>query len=174
MKGLLRHLNLAQGAVVFLGTGCSSFVAHTNMAEPKNRLAGTTIAVPFAYGSIAFWLGRKADEFHTHRWSSKLILVLVLVLLVLLVVLLVLLLVLLVLLLMLAARAARLWAVRSTTQRIIQHVVAQQLLNNGALHPDGSFCQVYQWRGFVFLCQESCVSSAPQFHQPSSRLVCFA
>ena len=119
MKGLVRHLNL-RGCCVFC---CSSFVAHTNMAEPKNRLAGTTIAVPFAYGSIAFWLGRKADEFHTHRWSSKLILVLVLVLLVLLVVLLVLLLVLLVLLLVLAARAARLWAVWSTTQRIIQHVV---------------------------------------------------
>ena len=28
-----------------------------------------TVHCPFVYGSISFWLGRKADESATHRWS---------------------------------------------------------------------------------------------------------
>ena len=35
---------------------------------PK-RLANTTVCVPIVYGSIAFFLGKKADEYHTHRWT---------------------------------------------------------------------------------------------------------
>ena len=29
----------------------------------------TMVHCPLVYGSIAFWLGRKADELHTHRWT---------------------------------------------------------------------------------------------------------
>jgi len=29
----------------------------------------TTVCVPLVYGSIAFWLGKKADEYSTHRWT---------------------------------------------------------------------------------------------------------
>ena len=39
------------------------------MSSSERRLPGVAVAVPFVYGSIAFWLGRKADEFHTHRWN---------------------------------------------------------------------------------------------------------
>lgn len=28
-----------------------------------------TLHVPIVYGSIAFWLGRKADDMHTHKWT---------------------------------------------------------------------------------------------------------
>eukprot|EP01040_Poterioochromonas_malhamensis_P010725 gene10725-11685_t len=28
-----------------------------------------TVACPIVYGSIAFYLGKKAEEFNTHRWS---------------------------------------------------------------------------------------------------------
>jgi YEATS domain-containing protein 4 len=42
------------------------------MAEPPlKRKKGVAVSVPIVYGSIAFWLGKKADEFHTHRWHSK-------------------------------------------------------------------------------------------------------
>ena len=27
------------------------------------------VACPIVYGSIAFWQGRKADEYHTHKWT---------------------------------------------------------------------------------------------------------
>lgn len=33
------------------------------------RLSNTTVCVPIVYGSIAFFLGKKADEYHTHRWT---------------------------------------------------------------------------------------------------------
>uniref|UniRef100_A0A7S1Z287 YEATS domain-containing protein n=1 Tax=Ditylum brightwellii TaxID=49249 RepID=A0A7S1Z287_9STRA len=33
------------------------------------RLLNTTVCVPIVYGSIAFFLGKKADEYHTHRWT---------------------------------------------------------------------------------------------------------
>ena len=29
----------------------------------------TTVCLPIVYGSIAFYLGKKADEFSTHRWT---------------------------------------------------------------------------------------------------------
>ena len=29
----------------------------------------TTVHCPLAFGSIAFWLGRKADEHATHKWT---------------------------------------------------------------------------------------------------------
>lgn len=33
------------------------------------RLVNTTTCLPLAYGSVAFYLGKKSDEFHTHRWT---------------------------------------------------------------------------------------------------------
>ena len=39
------------------------------MALTERRVDGTTIACPFVYGSIAYWMGRKADEFATHKWT---------------------------------------------------------------------------------------------------------
>lgn len=34
-----------------------------------SRLDNTTTCLPLAYGSIAFYLGKEADEYHTHRWT---------------------------------------------------------------------------------------------------------
>ena len=34
-----------------------------------SRTEGTTVACPFVYGSIAHWMGKKADEFATHKWT---------------------------------------------------------------------------------------------------------
>lgn len=34
-----------------------------------SRLPNTTACLPFVYGSVAFYLGKKADEFSTHKWS---------------------------------------------------------------------------------------------------------
>jgi len=33
------------------------------------RVENTTIACPIVYGSIAFYLGKKAEEYSTHRWT---------------------------------------------------------------------------------------------------------
>ena len=33
------------------------------------RLPNTTVCVPIAYGSIAFYLGSNADEYATHEWT---------------------------------------------------------------------------------------------------------
>ena len=35
----------------------------------SRRTEGTTVACPFVYGSIAHWMGKKADEFATHKWT---------------------------------------------------------------------------------------------------------
>lgn len=35
----------------------------------KKRVSNVTIACPFIYGSMAFYLGKRADEFSTHRWT---------------------------------------------------------------------------------------------------------
>jgi YEATS domain-containing protein 4 len=35
----------------------------------SDRLAHTTVCLPIVYGSIAFFLGKKADEYHTHKWT---------------------------------------------------------------------------------------------------------
>ena len=37
-------------------------------AEPE-RLEKTTACLPLVYGSVAFYLGKKADEFQTHQWT---------------------------------------------------------------------------------------------------------
>ena len=35
----------------------------------NNRLVDTTGCVPIVYGSVAFFLDKKADEYHTHKWT---------------------------------------------------------------------------------------------------------
>ncbi len=37
--------------------------------NPHGRLSNTTTCLPLAYGSIAFYLGSKSDEYHTHKWT---------------------------------------------------------------------------------------------------------
>eukprot|EP00897_Mesotaenium_endlicherianum_P001725 jgi/Mesen1/1580/ME000134S00706 len=32
------------------------------------RVPHVEVIVPIVYGSLAFWLGKKADEFHSHKW----------------------------------------------------------------------------------------------------------
>ena len=39
------------------------------MAADVGRLENTTACLPIAYGSIAFWQGKQADEFKTHSWT---------------------------------------------------------------------------------------------------------
>ena len=43
--------------------------APTGRESPNSRLASTTACLPIVYGSVAFYLGKKADEFSTHKWS---------------------------------------------------------------------------------------------------------
>ena len=38
-------------------------------AAPAQRVKDAAVCCPLVYGSLAFWLGRKADEFHTHKWT---------------------------------------------------------------------------------------------------------
>ena len=38
-------------------------------AAPAKRVKDAAVCCPLVYGSLAFWLGRKADEFHTHKWT---------------------------------------------------------------------------------------------------------
>ena len=51
-------------AVPDLGSVLGSVV---DQAPP--RLINTTVCLPIVYGSVAFYLGKKADEYHTHRWT---------------------------------------------------------------------------------------------------------
>lgn len=38
-------------------------------ADKKKRVKDTEICVPIVYGTIAFWLGRKATETQSHKWT---------------------------------------------------------------------------------------------------------
>lgn len=41
----------------------------SSMKQQSKRLDHTTCCVPIVYGSIAYYLGKKADEFQTHEWT---------------------------------------------------------------------------------------------------------
>ena len=41
----------------------------TMTTNQQGRLENTTACLPIAYGSVAFYLGSKADEYRTHRWT---------------------------------------------------------------------------------------------------------
>ena len=42
-------------------------------AEPipddPSRVKGKELVVPICYGTCAYWLGKKADEYHSHKWT---------------------------------------------------------------------------------------------------------
>jgi YEATS domain-containing protein 4 len=46
----------------------ASSVASSGPAAPQ-RLEKTTACLPIVYGSVAFYLGKKADDFQTHQWT---------------------------------------------------------------------------------------------------------
>lgn len=50
-------------------TGAPSTSNPNNDKEQDIRLSNTTATLPIVYGSIAFYLGKKADEFQTHEWT---------------------------------------------------------------------------------------------------------
>eukprot|EP00550_Attheya_septentrionalis_P009152 CAMPEP_0198286738 /NCGR_PEP_ID=MMETSP1449-20131203/5721_1 /TAXON_ID=420275 /ORGANISM="Attheya septentrionalis, Strain CCMP2084" /LENGTH=278 /DNA_ID=CAMNT_0043984523 /DNA_START=164 /DNA_END=997 /DNA_ORIENTATION=- len=37
--------------------------------EKEERMERTTLCFPIVYGSVAYFLGKKADEYHTHQWT---------------------------------------------------------------------------------------------------------
>jgi YEATS domain-containing protein 4 len=43
--------------------------APSSSSIKEDRLSNTTAFLPIVYGSIAFYLGKKADEFQTHEWT---------------------------------------------------------------------------------------------------------
>mmetsp|Transcript_23848 Transcript_23848/g.27478 ORF Transcript_23848/g.27478 Transcript_23848/m.27478 type:complete len:332 (-) Transcript_23848:200-1195(-) len=49
-------------------TTASQYQASSVESE-NTRLLNTTVCVPIVYGSIAFFLGKKADEYATHQWT---------------------------------------------------------------------------------------------------------
>ena len=54
------------------GTGVGSAAAPsttTATTATTRRLPSTTASLPIVYGSIAFYLGKKADEMQTHEWT---------------------------------------------------------------------------------------------------------
>lgn len=47
----------------------STVVSAKASSVAPRKLENTTASVPIVYGSIAFYLGKKADEFNTHQWT---------------------------------------------------------------------------------------------------------
>mmetsp|Transcript_11980 Transcript_11980/g.18387 ORF Transcript_11980/g.18387 Transcript_11980/m.18387 type:complete len:291 (-) Transcript_11980:1522-2394(-) len=49
----------------------SSQAAETPSGKDDNvvRMKDTMVCLPIVYGSVAFFLGKKADEYHTHKWT---------------------------------------------------------------------------------------------------------
>lgn len=41
----------------------------TSSSSSSTRLSKTTACLPIVYGSVAHYLGKKADEFQTHEWT---------------------------------------------------------------------------------------------------------
>jgi YEATS domain-containing protein 4 len=44
-------------------------VAASTSCSGGKRQSNTSLCLPIAYGSIAFYLGKKADEYATHKWT---------------------------------------------------------------------------------------------------------
>lgn len=42
---------------------------NSSSSQTGKRLPKTTAFLPVAYGSVAFYLGKKADEYQTHQWT---------------------------------------------------------------------------------------------------------
>ncbi|XP_010526568.1 PREDICTED: transcription initiation factor TFIID subunit 14b [Tarenaya hassleriana] len=52
-------------------TGPTPKSLRTKMAKPeeKKKLKDIEISVPIVYGNVAFWLGKKASEYQSHKWT---------------------------------------------------------------------------------------------------------
>ena len=37
--------------------------------EQNPRIPDEEVSLTNAYGSVAYWLGKKADEYHSHEWT---------------------------------------------------------------------------------------------------------
>lgn len=57
----------AEGTAAVAPANTTGTVGAAAAASP--RLPNTTVCVPIAYGSIAFYLGSNADEYATHEWT---------------------------------------------------------------------------------------------------------
>ncbi|MCO5548129.1 hypothetical protein L7F22_001587 [Adiantum nelumboides] len=42
---------------------------YIDLQLPVRRVKDVEISVPIAYGTIAYWLGKKADEYRSHKWT---------------------------------------------------------------------------------------------------------
>ncbi|XP_057867844.1 transcription initiation factor TFIID subunit 14b isoform X1 [Cryptomeria japonica] len=40
-----------------------------NLQNQIRRVKDVEIAIPIVYGTVSFWLGKKADEYHSHKWT---------------------------------------------------------------------------------------------------------
>lgn len=52
-----------------LATTTTTPASTTTATTTTTRLENTTAFLPIVYGSVAFYLGKKADEFQTHEWT---------------------------------------------------------------------------------------------------------
>ena len=43
--------------------------AAASTSATSRKLDNTTASIPIVYGSVAFYLGKRADEFNTHQWT---------------------------------------------------------------------------------------------------------
>jgi YEATS domain-containing protein 4 len=41
----------------------------SSLTQQHRRMERTTVCLPIVHGSVAFSLGKKADEFQTHQWT---------------------------------------------------------------------------------------------------------
>ncbi|GAB2219847.1 hypothetical protein Droror1_Dr00007484 [Drosera rotundifolia] len=49
--------------------GVSAPKSHPTKSSSSKRGPDFEVSVPIVYGSIAFWLGKKASEFQSHKWT---------------------------------------------------------------------------------------------------------
>lgn len=66
--------NLSSAAGAGIGSSAAAATTTTSSAAAaetasSKRLPNTTASLPIVYGSIAFYLGKKADELQTHEWT---------------------------------------------------------------------------------------------------------
>ena len=52
-----------------LASGLSKNGSQGAASDEAPRLVNTTACLPFVYGSVAVYLGNKADDYNTHKWT---------------------------------------------------------------------------------------------------------
>ncbi len=61
---------MEEGSSAVKLTASPSAATDAEAASTANkRLPNTTACLPIVYGSVAFYLGKKADEYQTHEWT---------------------------------------------------------------------------------------------------------